>query len=66
VHVFWIGHRGVKVEVGQVDAEDHGARCAYRGVDEEFGGEEVRSGSALVAGEVDEIFANRELMLQTM
>ena len=66
MHVFWIGHRGAKVEVGQVDAEDHGARCAYRGVDEEFGGEEVRSGSALVAGEVDEIFANRELMLQTM
>ncbi len=30
-------------------------------IDEEFGGEKVRSGSALVAWEVDEITANREL-----
>ncbi len=59
-HVFRIGHQGVEVEVGQVDAKEHGTRCAYRGVDEEFGGEEVRSGSALVAREVDEISANRE------
>ena len=59
-HVFRIGHQGVEVEVGQVDAKEHGARCAYRGVDEEFGGEEVCSGSALVAGEVNEISANRE------
>jgi hypothetical protein len=60
VHVFQIGHRDVKVEVGQVDAKEHSARCAYRGVDEEFGGEEVRSGSAFVAGEVDEISTNCE------
>ena len=26
-HVFQIGHRGVEVEVGQVNAEEHGARC---------------------------------------
>ena len=29
-HVFRIGHRGVEVEVGQVNAEEHCARCAYR------------------------------------
>jgi hypothetical protein len=59
-HVFWIGHRGVEVEVGQVNAEEHGARCAYLRVDEEFGSEKVRSGSALVAREIDEITANCE------
>ncbi len=60
VHVFRIGQRGVEVEVGQVNAEEHGARCTYRGVDEEFGGKKVCSGHALVAGEGNEITANRE------
>jgi len=59
-HVFWIGHWCVEVEVGQVNAGEYGARCTYRGVDEEIGGEKVCSGSALVAREVDEITANRE------
>ena len=60
-HVFRIGHWGVEVEVGQVNAEEHGTRCTYPGVDEEFGSEKVCSWSARVAGEVDEITANREL-----
>jgi len=59
-HVFRIGHRSVEVEVGQVNAEEHGARCADGGVDEEFGGEKVRSGGALVAGKVDDITADRQ------
>ena len=57
-HVFWIGHRSVQVEVGQVDAEEHGARCADGGVDEEFGCEKVRGGGARVPGKIDEIPAN--------
>ena len=59
-HVFRIGHQGVEVEVGQVNAEEHGALCTYPGVDEEFGSEKVCSGRALVAGEVNEITANHE------
>ena len=59
-HVFWIGHRSVQVEVGQVDAEEHGARCADGGVDEEFGGEKVCSGGARVSGKIDEIPADRQ------
>ncbi len=59
-HVFRIGHRSVEVEVGQVNAEEHGARGADCGVDEEFGGEKIRSGSALIAGKVDEVTADSE------
>ena len=59
-HVFRIGYRGVKVKVGQVNAKEHGTRCTYPEVDEEFGGEKVCSGSALVSGEVDEITTNHE------
>jgi len=55
VHVFRIGHQSVEVEVGQVNAEEHGAQCADGGVDEEFGSEKVRSGGPLVAGKVNEI-----------
>ena len=55
VHVVRIGHWCVEVEVGFVNAGE-----SYRGVNEEFGGEKVCSGSALVAKEVDEITANRE------
>ncbi len=54
-HVFWFGHRSVQVEVGQVGAEEHGARCADGGVDEEFGCEKVRGGGACVPGKIDEI-----------
>ena len=36
-HVFRIGHHAVEGEVGQVNAEEHGARYAYRRVDDEFG-----------------------------
>ncbi len=60
-HVFRIGHRSVKVEVGQVNAEEHSARGADCGVDEEFCGEKIRSGSALIAGKVDEVTADSEL-----
>ena len=35
-YVFRIGHRTVEVEVGQVNAEEHGAQGADFGVDEEF------------------------------
>ncbi len=58
-HVFRIIHWRVEVEVGQVNAQEYRARCADCGVDEEFGGEKVRSGGALVAGKVDEIAADR-------
>ncbi len=37
-----------------------GARCADGGVDEEFGGEKVRSGGARVSGKIDEIPADRQ------
>ena len=57
MHVFRISHQSVKVEVGQVNAEEHGARCADGGVDEEFGGEKVRGGGARVSGKIDEITA---------
>jgi hypothetical protein len=59
-HVFRISHRSVEVVVGQVNAEEHGAWCADGGVDEEFGGEKVCSGGALVAGRVDEITADHQ------
>jgi len=59
-HVFRIGHRSVEVEVGQINAEEHGSRGADGGVDEEFGGEEIRSGNALIAGKVNEVTANSE------
>jgi len=58
-HVFRIGHRSVKVEVGQVNAKEHGARCADGGVDEEFGSEKVRGGGARVSGKINEITADR-------
>jgi hypothetical protein len=57
-HVFWIGHRCVQVKVGQVNSEEHSARCADGGVDEEFGGEKVRGGGACVSGKIDEIAPN--------
>ena len=59
-HVFRIGHRTVEVEVGQVNAEEDGTRGADCGVDEEFGGEKIRSGSALIAGKVNEVTADSE------
>jgi hypothetical protein len=58
-HVFRIGHWSVEVEVGQVNIEEHGAWCADGGVDEEFGGEKVRSGGARVSGKINEITADR-------
>ena len=58
-HVFRIGHRSVEVEVGQVNIKEHGAWCADGGVDEEFGGEKVRSGGACVSGKINEITADR-------
>jgi hypothetical protein len=59
-HVFRFGHRSVEVEVGEVNAEEHGSRGADGGVDEEFGSEEIRSRSALIAGKVNEVTANSE------
>ena len=59
-HVFRVGHRSVEVEVGQINAEEHGSRGADGGVDEEFGSEEIRSGSPFIAGKVNEVTADSE------
>ncbi len=40
-HVFRVWHRGVEVEIGEVDAQKLGPRGTDGGVDEEFGRGEI-------------------------
>jgi hypothetical protein len=59
-HVFRVWHRGVEVEIGEVDAQKLGPRGTDGGVDEEFGRGEISGWCALVAWIVDAIAANGE------